>query len=200
MLATLELEHARQPLALEADEAVRIVLENRQRPIAGKLREAPAPLVRERRPGRILEGRNRIEQRRRADAGQLVDVEPVRVDRDLDELATLGEQDLPRPVVSRPLDDHRPGGQRREQKVEDLQRAVRDDDAPRLNRVPFRDPLPQRLVPESAPVGEDRRPVPPQRRLRAVGKLLDRQAFRRRNPACERDRHEPEFTAAARCP
>src|SRR5204862_3178153 len=69
VLATLELEHARQPLALEADEAVRIVLENRQRPIAGKLREAPAPLVRERRPGRILEGRNRIEQRRRADAG-----------------------------------------------------------------------------------------------------------------------------------
>src|SRR4029079_9728969 len=107
--AAFELEDARQRLTLEADESVRIVLEDGQRAVARKFGDTPAALQRERRPGRALEGRDRVEQRRGSAAGELVDLEPVLVARDLDQLATLFAQDLARPVVGRPLDDHGPG-------------------------------------------------------------------------------------------
>src|SRR3954466_13952509 len=109
MLTPLELEQARKRLALETDEAVGIVLQDRQRPLRGELDEAPAPLLRERHSGRVLKGRDRVEKRGRTAGRELVHVEAVLVYSDLGQLPALFEQDLPWPVVGRPLDDHRPG-------------------------------------------------------------------------------------------
>ena len=50
MLAALELEERRQRLALEADEPVRVVLEDGSERLARELGETPAALQRERRP------------------------------------------------------------------------------------------------------------------------------------------------------
>ena len=77
----LELEQARQGLALEADGPVRVVFHDGQRAIAGELRQPPASLLGQRRAGRVLKGRNRVHKRRLRPARnhplELIDVEAV---------------------------------------------------------------------------------------------------------------------------
>ena len=133
-------------MRLEAHESVRVVLEHRQLPFAHQLREPAAALFGESRAGRVLERRDRVEERGRRPfelALQLLDVETVLVDGDLAELDLGRGQDLARPVVGRPLDEYAPtAGERIQHEVERLQRAVGHQHASRLDRVPLGQPLP----------------------------------------------------------
>src|SRR4029077_19447261 len=61
--AALELEEQRRCFALEADEPVRVVLENGELVLARKLGDPLTPPGRERAPARILERRDRVEER-----------------------------------------------------------------------------------------------------------------------------------------
>ena len=119
------------------------------------------------------------------------------IERHFPELPALGCEYPPRAVIGRPLDEHAARPQRGENEVESLQRAVRHDDTLGKDAVPLADPLAQRLVAERAPVREDRSAVAAQRLACAIGQLLDRQALRRRNASCERDRHAPTVAVAA---
>ena len=152
--------------------------------LAGELGDPAAALLGERPPARILERRDRVEERDVAAArklgGQRVGIEPLLVHRQRHDVRPgLGEQ-LQRPVVGRPLDEDasRPA---REQLggVEDepLQPAARDRDPGRGHAVALAEQLPQRAVATAGAVGEDRRPVALERRPRAVGDQVGREAF-----------------------
>ena len=184
-----------QRLAVVADAAVGVVLENRQVVLGGDLDEPAAALDADRAAGRILEGRDRVEERHRAALAELgferVEVEALVVHRERHDLGAVAREDLQRPVVGRPLDEHapRPHGELHG-RVEDepLQPARRQEDAARLDAVPLREQLPQRAVATARAVGEDRDPVPLERGTRAVGDQRRVEALRRRSAAGERDR------------
>ena len=61
-----QLEQRRQRLSLVAHEPVRVVLEDEQVVLAGELDDPPAALLAQRPAARVLEGRDQIEERRRA--------------------------------------------------------------------------------------------------------------------------------------
>ena len=126
---------------------------------------------------------------------ELVDIEAVVVECNFLEAG----QDLPRPVVRRPLDDHATcPRESREYEVKGLQRSVRDEDAGWIDSVPLADPLAQRLVAEGVPVEQRGRAVMLDRGLRTVGELLDRQELRGRYAAGKGDRfHLPEWPFSA---
>ena len=194
-LATLELVDRRQRLAVVADAAVRVVLENRQIVRGGELDEPPAALGADRAAGRVLEGRDRVEERDRAALRELglerVEVEPLVVHRERHHLGALAREDLQRPVVRRPLDEHatRPHGEL-DGGVEDeaLQAARRQEDAAGLDAVALREHLAQRAVATARAVGEHRDPVPLERRAGTVGDQGRVEAFRGRSAAGKRDR------------
>jgi hypothetical protein len=93
----------RQALALVANERVRVVLDDEQLAVAGKVGDRSAALERERLPARVLEGRNRVQER----GGQLdrVGIEAVVVHRQRDGLGLVPRGDVQRAVVGRPLDE-----------------------------------------------------------------------------------------------
>src|SRR5581483_8200267 len=74
-----------------------------------------------------------------------------------------------------------------EDEVQPLERAVRHDDAARLDAVQLRDPLAQRRVAAGRPVVEDRLTVALERGPRAVGELGHGKQLWRGNPAREGD-------------
>ena len=133
-LAALELVQQRRRVALVADEPVRVVLEHRQVVGARELDEPAPALRRQRAAARVLERRDRVEERGTAPGErrlERVEVEPVLVLRhrlDLD--PQLGEE-RERPVVGRRLDEHPAGtlGEERARVEEEaLERAVRERD------------------------------------------------------------------------
>ncbi len=156
----------------------------------------PAPALRpDRAAGRVLERRNRIEERDRPTQAQLglerVEVEALVVHRERHDLRPVTRQDLQRPVVGRPLDEHAPGPQRQlNGRVEDepLQAAGRQEDAARLDVMPLREQLPQRPVAATGAVRQDRRPVALERGARAIRDQRLVEAFRRGCAPRERDR------------
>ena len=79
---------------------------------------------------------------------------------------------------------------------EPLQRAVRNEDAPGLDAVALRDPLPERPVAAARPVVEDGPAFALDHLARAVRELLDGQAVGRGDPPGERDQtHAPSLLA-----
>ena len=158
-----------------------------------ELDDPAATLRRERAAARILEGRDRVEKGRRVAVAQggleRVGVEPLVVHRDEHDLGAELPQDLERTVVGRLLDEDAPAArQPLGEEDEALQRAVAEQHARGLDAVALRDPRAQRRVAATRPVGEDRLAVALDRRARAVGDLLDRQAFGRGDAAGEGDR------------
>ena len=146
---------------------------------ARPLGDAPAALFGERAPARVLEGGDRVEERRaiarREGLLERVDHEPVVVHRQSDDLGAEASEDLQRPVVRRRLDEH-PGAGPDEllgQEHEALERAARDDDSRGLDAMARRDPLAERPVAAARAVREDRRAVALDRRPRAIGELGD---------------------------
>ena len=109
-LAALELVDPRQRLAVVADAAVGVVLENRQVVLGGELDEPAAALDPDRAAGRVLERRDRVEERDRPALAQLglerVEVEALVVHRERHDVRAVARQDLQRPVVGRRLDEH----------------------------------------------------------------------------------------------
>ena len=185
----------RERLAVVADAAVRVVLENRQVVRGGDLDEPPAALGSDRAAGRILEGRDRVEERHRPALRELglerVQVEPLVVHRERHHLGPVARQDLQRPVVGRPLDEHasRPHGELHGGvEHEALQATRRQVDAAGLDAVPLREHLPQRAVATARAVREHRDPVTLERRAGTVGDQGRVEAFRGRSAAGKRDR------------
>ena len=177
----------------EAHETVRIVLEHDQVVCARDLDDAPAALLRERAAARVLEGRDRVEERRLVTGGERLPRAPPargppRPSRAARSRHRAGE-DLQRAVVRRRLDEHARAGPHEllDEEVEALERPARDDDARRLDPVPLRDPLAQRRIAAARPVGEHGGPVARDRGARAVGELVDREALGRGHAAREGD-------------
>ena len=194
MLAALDRVEPGRRLALEADEAVRVVLEDVQAVVRGELRDALPPRLAERSPARVLERRDRVEERDVAPARELglehVGVEPLLVHRERDDLGPVPAEDLQRPVVGRPFDEHAAraaleldGG------VEDeaLEPAGRDEDPARVDAVTRREELAQRAVAAARPVREDRLAVSLEHGGRAVRHEPDVDALRGRGAAREGD-------------
>ena len=157
------------------------------------LDDAPAALLGQRPPARVLEGRDEIEERRLLAARRAplerIGVEAFVVAVQADDLGAELAQDLQRPVVGRALDeDALPGRKPLREEDEALERAVGDEDAGRIDAVARRDPFAQRRVARRRAVGEDRAAVALERGARAVGELVDGEAFRRGNAAREGDR------------
>ena len=160
-----------------------------------ELREPAAALGAKRPAGRVLEGRDRVEERDRTALAQLrlerVEVEPLLVHRQGDDLRALTGQHLQRPVIRGRFDEHAPGPARELQRgVEDesLQAAGREEDAARLDAVALREHLAQRAVAPTRAVGEDRDPVPLEGGARAVADEPRIEAFGRGGTPGERDR------------
>ena len=195
-MAAFELEQAGRRLALEPDEPVRIVLEDGEVVLAHDLDESGATLRRERPPARVLERRDRVEERRPvAVPSQLrferVGVETLLVHLEGDDLGALASEDLQRPVVARSLDEHASRSARellRRVEREALQAADGEDDALRRHAVPLGDPLAERRVPATRAVREHPRAVALRDRVRAVGELVRRDELRRRRAAGKGDR------------
>ena len=110
-----------------------------------------------------------------------VEVEALVVHRERHDLGSVAREDLQRPVVGRPLDEHAPrphgelhGGVEHEA----LQAARRQEDAAGLDAVALREHLAQRAVATARAVGEDRDPVALERRAGAVGDQGRVEAFR----------------------
>ena len=144
--------------------------------------------------GRVLERRDHVEEGGSPPAPQLgiqrLDVEPGLVAPHGSNLGAERAEDPQRPVVGRRLDEHPLAAARehlREER-EALKRSVGEDDPSLGDPVLLGDPPAQRRVAPGRPVGEDRRAVRLHGGPGALGELLDRHAFRRRDPAGERDR------------
>src|SRR6266511_3658005 len=110
MVSSLELEKRRLRLALEANEAIRVVFEHEELVCARNLDDPPPPRRRERAAARILKGRDRVEKRRFGtitEGGfERVGVESLVVHVERYDLRAELAQDLQRPVIRRPLDQH----------------------------------------------------------------------------------------------
>ena len=174
--------------------------------LARQLDEPRAPLHAERPSGRVLEGRDRVEERDVAAAAKLgferVEVEALVVHRQRYDLDAFAREDLQRPIVGRRLHEDATGlPQELRGNVEDeaLEPAGRDEDAARLNVVTRCERLPQRPVAAARPVRENRRPVALESRTRTVGDERRIEAFGRRSAARKRDRsHASSLPTRAR--
>ena len=165
----------------------------------------PAPAVGpDRAAGRVLEGRDRVEERDRAASRDLglerVGVESFAVHREPHDLGTLTGEDLQRPVVRRAFDEHPArlaGKLHRRVEDEPLQPARRQEHAPGGNAVLLGEQLPQWPVASADPVGEDRRAVARECSLGAIRDQRGVEALGRRCATRERDHaREPSGAGA----
>ena len=127
-----EAPEARQRLLGEAELAVGDVLDDQEAVAARQLDQRRAPIRREADARRVLVVRDRVDELR-AEPGdqlpfQLVDLEPVLVERDGDELRLEAPEGLDRAEVGGRLDDHDVAGVevRLPDQLERLDRAARD--------------------------------------------------------------------------
>ena len=142
-----------------------------------ELDQAPPLGLRERAPGRVVEVGDHVHEPHRAPlelALQRLDVDPVRLQRDADDLGARAPEQQQGAVVGGLLDDHPVAGA--DEVAEDqrrrLHRAVGDHHPIGLDAVQLgRDPLAQARVPATGAVGERALPVGLQR---AVGRGPDR--------------------------
>ena len=160
--------------------------------LARQLDEAMPPLDAERSPARILEGRDRVEERRLLSAPERPLergwVKALVVHRDRGDLDAVGGQDLQRTVVGRRFNEHPPRAKPLGKEHHALQRAVRDQHASGIDTVALADPLAQRLVAADRPVRQDGRAVALDGRAGAVRELLDGDALVRWIASGEGDR------------
>ncbi len=193
-LAGCELVHAGQRLALVAHEPVRVVLEEEHAPRPAELHER-VPLVERQRPaGRVLEGRDRVDELRhlglREDRLEAIEVEAVVGQRNPFDRRAEAAQHADRAVVARGF-DHGPAGIRVHEpgdEVEAEERAGRDDDLRRVGRaVLLCDPLAQRPVARRRPVVEDRATLAGDDGLCALAERVDRKDVGGRIAAGEGD-------------
>src|SRR5438094_8634729 len=100
MFAAVELEERRRSFAVEPDEAVGIVFEHEQVMLACEVDEPAAALARERSAARILERRDRVEERRLVAACECLlealELKPLLVHRHGHDLHSRGSEDLQR--------------------------------------------------------------------------------------------------------
>ena len=130
------------------------------------------------------------------------DVDAVGLELDHAHVGAAVAQRQQRPVVGRPLDDHRVAGldQRVEQERVGLHRAVGDQHPLGLDLVALGDPFAQRHVPDRRPVGGDAGRVLVERLLRGGAQSVDVDDVQGRGAAGEGDRvsHAPETTQLTR--
>ena len=194
-----ELEQRGKRLSVEPDESVGIVLHDEQVVRASELGEAQAAGERERRPRRVLKGRDRVEERRSRTGAEArlerPEVEALLVDRHADDFrAEVGEQ-AERAIVRGRLHEHAapvPGEQVRGDEGQPLQRAVAEDHATGVELVPLGNAGPERRVPARPAVREHGRRRPLQDGPGARRDLLQGQELRIGDASGQRDRlHAP---------
>ena len=202
VLAALELEQRRLRGAFEAHEPVRVVLDHGQLVLARDLDDPAAAGLGEGAAARVLERRDGVQEGGLRTGGERlferVGHQPLVVHRDADHLGAEAAQDLDRPVVRRRLEDDAGAGldELLGEEDERLERPARDDDAARLDAVALGDPFAQRAVAAAGAVREDGLAIALDRRLRAVGELVHREALGRRNTAREADDvHRPRLAS-----
>src|SRR4029453_430945 len=109
----LERVEGRRRSTFVADEPVRIVLEDVELVGAAELADAPAPLRAERAAARVLERRDRVEERHVAASRQLglerIRLQALLVHLEGDDVGALPAEELQRAVVRRRLDEHPAG-------------------------------------------------------------------------------------------
>ena len=145
----------------------------------GRARRRAGDALAERSAARVLEGRDRVEERDVAAARELrlerVGVEPLVVHLDGDDLDALPAEELQRPIVGRPFDEDAPGSARELRGgVEDeaLQPARREEDPAGVDPVTLPEQLSQRPVAPTRAIGEDRPTVTLERLAGAVREQL----------------------------
>ena len=173
----------RQRVAAEAQEAVRVVLDDREAEAMRELDEALAPGQRQRRAARVLERRDHVQERRRTRPPEIVleriDIEPVLVHRHADRLGAGAAQQDQRAVVGRRLDEDALGAraldQQLRQEQERLQAAVRRDDPLGRHAVTGADPRAQPRMPTAAEVGERQGGLAGERLVGSRAEVVDRE-------------------------
>ena len=147
-VAAGELEEPGQAVAAEAEEPVRIVLQDGGSVRPGHLDEPVAVRLGERATARVLERGDRVDEARPGRRGkrtfERVDVEPVIRERDRLDVGAQAPQDLQRAVVAGRLDEDLRTGLDvvAGDEAERLQRPVRDHHARDVDVVTVGDPLP----------------------------------------------------------
>ena len=136
--SAVERAQRRQRVALVAQEAVGVVLEDEQLALGGDLHEAPAARERHRHAAGVLERRDGVDELRAPALGlqaverrlELVDEHPVAVHRDLHDVGLVGGERRDRAGVGRRLGDDDVAGidERLADEVDDLLAAGRDED------------------------------------------------------------------------
>ena len=197
-LAAFELVQRPGRDALVADEPVGVVLEHVDVVLPAELGDTSASLLAERATAGVLEGRDGVEERDVASAGELrlerLRVEPFVVHLERDDVDPLPAQELQRAIVGRALDEHAPGTKRElrgDVEDEPLQSTRREEDPARVDPVTLAEQLPQRPVPATGAVREDRPTVALERHAGAVREQLGVEAGRRGCASGERDRCHP---------
>ena len=190
---------------------VRVVFENRELVLADDLDEARATLGRQRPPARILERRDRVQERRPLAPAAELHVECVRIETFLvhlerDDLDPVSREDLERTVVGRRLHEHTTRHAREllcGVEDESLEPADREHDALRRRR---------RAAPRSTPGaarsprrGHTRRPLrrraaPPRMRTRRAPRpgSARAQALHERRKSASLAPHEPSGRSSRR--
>ena len=109
MLAAVELVQRRHRVALEPEQAVGVILDQHQVVALGQLDQRRSALDRGAGAGRVLVGRNQVDEPRPQAAGQerdqAVDVDAVGIERDRVQVGARLAQDLQGAVVGGRLDD-----------------------------------------------------------------------------------------------
>src|SRR5438128_4875113 len=199
--AAVELLQERWGLALVADTAVRVVLEDVETEFAGELDEPASPVGAERAPAWVLERRDRVQEGDGAALPELgldgFEIETLVVHRQRYHLGAVPAEELEGPVVGRPLDEHPARFARKLHRApehESLEPAGREEHVRRIDAVPLGEQLAQRAVAATCAVGEDRLAVPGECRPGAIRDQVRVETVGRRSTTGERDRrhdHEP---------
>ncbi len=192
VVTAVKLVQRRQPLALEPEQPVGVVLDHQHTVSAGELHQPPAAVLGQRDAGRVLEGGDRVHEvggagverpLQRADVDSLtgqrhaLDARAERPQRD--QGAVVGgilDQRAPAPAEEQLLREER----------DPLQRAVDQQHAAGVHAVPLADPLAQRRIAarrvRQGPGGVGREGL-----RRSLPQVVDRQHVGRRDAAGEGD-------------
>ena len=192
VVTAVKLVQRRQPLALEPEQPVGVVLDHQHAVSAGELDQPPAAVLGQRDAGRVLEGGDRVHEVGGAGVErplQRADVDSLAGQRHALDARAERPQRYQGAVVGRILDQRAPAPAEEQllrEERDPLQRAVDQQHAGCIHAVPLADPLAQRRIAagrvRQRPGGVGREGL-----RRSLPQVVDRQHVGRRDAAGEGD-------------